>query len=249
MRTARRWFSNSKQKNDESGFIPEDDVFYIHVDTSIDDTISFQYLNKNTAKSDYVIDWGDGSSLVTYAQLPSPAAGQISIVSHTYASNQEKYIISVRGSGVVGFFNPAGYPTERNICITKLEGPLPYFGVYQSDDSPSGIDTSLFEYLFARCYALREIPENLFARNTHAFSFYGTFNECTALKVIPPTLFNPLVYASWMGGYVFTDCFYGDSGILADVPAIWNMTNASGYRCFRNCTNASNYASIPAAWK
>jgi len=44
----------------------------------------------------------------------------------------------------------------------------------------------------------------------------------------------------------FTNC----TGVTSAVPILWiSHPGAAHSQCFMNVTNASNYASIPAAWK
>ena len=48
----------------------------------------------------------------------------------------------------------------------------------------------------------------------------------------------------------FSYCFYNDINIISAVPTLWlSYPSAIGTGCFYNCTNATNYIDIPAAWK
>jgi hypothetical protein len=89
------------------------------------------------------------------------------------------------------------------------------------------------------------IPENLFANCPLVTNMSGTFLQNKALTSIPENLFanNPLINN-------FSFCFSECSGITGKVPELWKThPNANGKMCFYNCTNASNYSSIPTNWK
>ena len=88
----------------------------------------------------------------------------------------------------------------------------------------------------------------LFVKDT---TFRDTFCYCFGLTSIPAGLFdnNPLV-TSFQGTF-----YYASSLITGNVPELWvntaikfpALTVTGG--CFTNLTNASNYGSIPAAWR
>ena len=48
----------------------------------------------------------------------------------------------------------------------------------------------------------------------------------------------------------FIETFYGCSGITSEVPELWiSHPDATGTYCYMRCTNAANYADIPADWR
>jgi hypothetical protein len=102
-----------------------------------------------------------------------------------------------------------------------------------------------FSACFQNCYNLITIPSNLFQYNTLVTDFYYCFRDCTSLTTVPSNLFdnNTLVTN-------FASCFSSCSSITSSVPVLWNRTNVTSYTyCYRNCTKAANYSSIPTGWK
>ncbi|GHU54126.1 hypothetical protein AGMMS49975_14070 [Clostridia bacterium] len=48
----------------------------------------------------------------------------------------------------------------------------------------------------------------------------------------------------------FTDMFSGCTSLSGEIPRLWELyPTATGTRCFRGCTNLSNYDEIPNAWR
>lgn len=110
--------------------------------------------------------------------------------------------------------------------------------------------------LFADCGLLRDasdcfsgtkvttIPDDLFG----SCGLLQRVDSCfanTTIESIPSSLFNncPNITS-------FIQCFDGCSRITTNVPELWEQyPNAWGYLCYRGCSNAANYSSIPSAWK
>lgn len=70
------------------------------------------------------------------------------------------------------------------------------------------------------------------------------FEGYTSLTSIPYTLFDNTNITN------VSSMFIGCRNITGPVPELWNNPQfTSYYGCFRGCTKASNYASIPASWK
>lgn len=98
---------------------------------------------------------------------------------------------------------------------------------------------------FQGCENLTAIPADLFKYNTAATHFRATFAHCISLTAIPATLFTN-------NGNVtdFRSTFESCSSVTGAVPALWTThSSADGEACFRGVTGASNYSSIPAAWR
>lgn len=100
-------------------------------------------------------------------------------------------------------------------------------------------------YCFYGCSSIETILESIFLYNTEltnvAYCFYG----CSKIKYIPSKVFRFNKKITNFS-YTFANC----TGIVGDVPELWNeFPDATGTGCFRGCTNASNYASIPDNWK
>ena len=108
-------------------------------------------------------------------------------------------------------------------------------------------DTKLKDvsYCFYGCSSIETILESIFLYNTEltnvAYCFYG----CSKIKYIPSKVFRFNKKITNFS-YTFANC----TGIVGDVPELWNeFPDATGTGCFRGCTNASNYDSIPDNWK
>lgn len=91
------------------------------------------------------------------------------------------------------------------------------------------------------------IPTGLISASTPASDFYRFFRNCNKLTSVPSDLFGALTSTTPFFSQAFTGC----SGITSAVPTLWLAfpSAASTTGCFFGCTNASNYASIPLAWR
>lgn len=112
--------------------------------------------------------------------------------------------------------------------------------------SMSGVTN--FISTFDNCTSLTSIPAGLFGNCPNVTDFGGTFNGCYSLTSIPAGLFDNCTAVT-----DFTSTFFGCTAITSAVPELWNTVkwpNVTNHtQCFINCTNAANYASIPAGWK
>lgn len=130
---------------------------------------------------------------------------------------------------------------------------------FYSIDSLVNISENLFENcaslsslrdVFSYCTNLKEIPENLFAKN-NINNITNCFEFCTSLTSIPSKLFvnNPnIIDCSY--------CFRGCSNLTGTTPKdldgkeLWERSNKpSGFGCFSGCEKLSNYDNIPTMWK
>lgn len=108
-----------------------------------------------------------------------------------------------------------------------------------------------FAWTFAKCYALTNIPAGLFDRHPKVTTFAYAFFRCYALPSIPPLLFdkntNVTTYSK-----AFEDCraLTGESPVNSAGKKLWELLPApNGTNCFLNCTNLTDYTTIPANWK
>lgn len=107
-------------------------------------------------------------------------------------------------------------------------------------------DVTSFDSTFRTCFGLSgSIPEGLFANNPAVTSFDSTFMQCRGLTAVPKALFEENINA-----VTFIETFCGCSGITSEVPELWiSHPNATGTYCYIGCTDAANYADIPAHWR
>ena len=113
-------------------------------------------------------------------------------------------------------------------------------------------NASLFSETFKNCSGLEgDIPDKLFENNYSAYSFEGLFSGCENLTGIsgdPQNLFSYTIAATPIAN--FNNTFLNCKGITTDIPELWaSYTKAYHENTFRGCTNAANYAKIPADWK
>lgn len=101
-----------------------------------------------------------------------------------------------------------------------------------------------FSGCFQSCHELTSIPEDLFNNCTKVNSFNECFRDCPNLKTIPGNLFVKCTQVT-----DFSGCFYYCSSVTSNVPTLWlTHKDANGTYCFKGCTSASNYQSIPEDW-
>lgn len=99
------------------------------------------------------------------------------------------------------------------------------------------------ERAFAGNNIYTSIPAGLLDGFTSLESAEGMF-ELTQIESIPDGLFANCPVTN------FKRTFYNCQHITGSVPRLWEThPNADGTECFLGCTNASNYADIPASWK
>lgn len=168
---------------------------------------------------------------------------------------------------------PAGLFTDAATNNPALNTPA----VSRPDGSYS-YSTPAFTGLFADCTSLTEIPADLFdgafpvmRANTPTGTLTGfqrLFEGCTALTTVPSDLFDmfedesTFIAANGIIPVDVTSLFKDCSAITSAVPDVWTGRNYQNQEFFTNpgtsidnqppylnCTNASNYASIPADWK
>lgn len=124
---------------------------------------------------------------------------------------------------------------------------------------PNVINFDSMSSIFEKCTSIEVIPSGLFNDCVLVSNFYNAFKDCTSLRIIPTYLFQ---YCTQV--YDFTNTFYNCTSLVSQCPIdsdgepIYKRSGAgkSGYRivynndaCFFNCTNMSNYSSIPWEWK
>ena len=118
---------------------------------------------------------------------------------------------------------------------------------------PAGLfdnNIKLKSFSFENCRELLTIPENLFINNINLESCLYGFYNCKNLS-LPANLFNTAAIQSKKPE--FYRCFGVDNSI--DSPTgtaypLWNnITLTSRNYCYQNCSNLSNFGTIPFYWK
>ena len=114
----------------------------------------------------------------------------------------------------------------------------------------NNLNVTSFDKEFYGCIGLTNIPEKLFKHNINASKFVSVFEYCTGITSIPDGLFKynkkVLEFVS-----VFKDCS-GLINIPGDIIEFAKKVKVKGgnvKNIFKNCTSASNYASIPVYMK
>ena len=199
------------------------------------------------------VDFGDGE---TYANNTF----DYGVITHNYAT-PGIYQITVVGQVlqiILGYHHEIVQSDYYAYALTQINTPLPGSVQILTLDRCSyltSIPKKLFwncsgwidEYsgLFYGCSSLAQIPQGLFDRAAAAISFDSVFRGCTSLTSIPSGLFDHCQNVE-----TFEESFFACTGITGAVPELWlSHPNASGRACFRYCTNAANYASIPSGWR
>jgi len=180
----------------------------------------------NSTAISCTVDWGDGSPVSIISSYTD--ADRV----HNYASSG---IYDIKITGILPHFRPSQYSATRGYLTDIIQW--------------GDVGVKLFQFSYYLCVNLASIPNTQIpAPKTATFEFYnGVFEGCTSLTSLPSNMFKLDIP---LAGSEFARAFYGCTGITSDVPDLWNYyDSAYGALCFRNCTNASNYASIPAAWK
>ena len=131
-----------------------------------------------------------------------------------------------------------------------------FFRCFVLPSLPSGMFTNnplvtTFAYAFYECRSLPSIPPGLFGKNTAVTSFAYAFYGCTNLTSFPSDLFakntNVTTYASAFEGCIRLT---GASPTNSAGLKLWELTPTPiGTNCFKNCSNLTDYATIPAGWK
>ena len=177
-------------------------------------------------------------------------AGLRSIPAGLFDNNTKVIIFGGTFSGCLVLQSiPAGL-FDNNIKVTDFNGTF-------SNCKISTIPFELFKYninvtkfhgIFAACRSLETIPEHLFDNNIKVTDFGNAFYDCvssTSFQSIPAGLFDNNTSVT-----DFSNTFDGCTKINTDVPDLWNThSSADGTDCFKDDTNATNYASIPSDWK
>ena len=114
----------------------------------------------------------------------------------------------------------------------------------------NNVNVTNFRDVFSGCTGITSIPEGLFKNNVNVTSFDRAFFGCSGITSIPEGLFKNNVNV-----ISFSWTFYGCTGLTSISDGIVEFAKkvkekgGNTYDMFRNCTSASNYASIPGYMK
>ena len=188
-------------------------IFTVRPDNS-NHQFNIPFPESGTTPAELTVDWGDGTTPTTVAS--GTALSSKDAFCHSYSSRYVNYNIIITSG-----------QTDKTLQQT------PPFGYDRrgSRGNLISIDTPLLntaETDFGSCfrsYALRSIPEDLFANNPQATNFSYCFCSCISLRSIPEGLFanNPQATN-------FRDCFSGTSlqsvpeGLFAHNPQATNFS-------------------------
>lgn len=104
--------------------------------------------------------------------------------------------------------------------------------------------TGAQSYIFRNCNQITSLPADLFS-GCSLFTNNGTYSIFTGTAI-------STIDSNVLRGYTGANVAYFFKGLtaLTYAPVIWTDPQFTSYtQCFNGCTNASNYADIPTAWK
>lgn len=180
------------------------------------------------------INWGDGTEPTTFNGTEGSVDTGTNPLIHTYAVPDE-YEIAISGAARWnGFSSIADKKNSIRSCLTGII-------ISEGDDYPI---RAIGPGAFAYCKFLGNVPMGLFDYCTDIKDVSSCFTGCTSLSSIPEELF---VYCTEINN--FSNCFSGCNGIGIDVPNFWELyPGATGTNCYKNCTRAADYYTIPYEW-
>ena len=200
-------------------------IFTVRPDNS-NHQFNIPFPESGTTPAELTVDWGDGTTPTTVAS--GTALSSKDAFCHSYSSRYVNYNIIITSG-----------QTDKTLQQT------PPFGYDRrgSRGNLISIDTPLLntaETDFGSCfrsYALRSIPEDLFANNPQATNFSYCFCSCISLQSVPEGLFanNPQATN-------FRDCFSGTS--LQSVPEGLFANNPQATD-FWGCFSGTSLQSVP----
>lgn len=154
--------------------------------------------------------------------------------------------------------------------VSEINSVMDAYGLFSNCTSLTEIPEDLFasmtkvtrlDGIFKGCTSLREIPEKLFANNTQVISMWEAFAGCKSLQRIPAGLFDSMRTLQAVR-LLFKNC----SSLTGESP--YTLINGekvhlyerkdypnelleitSHTSAFNNCTNLTDYESIPSNWR
>ena len=186
-------------------------------------------VNLHVSGSGLAIDYGDGASESIGTQTSEYH------IFHVYADAEPHQVTLYGVLSSVHFWKNDDEEPVKNYLLS-VDTPFPENRI------------TSFTFTFQNCTSLASIPTGLFDNCPNVTDFNSAFDGCASLTSIPGGLFDNCT-AVIRFDYVFSGC----RAITSAVPELWDTTkwpNVTAHTaCFFNCTNAANYADIPAGWK
>ena len=220
----------------------------------VGDQFNIPFPESGTTPAELTVDWGDGTTPTTVAS--GTALSSKDAFCHSYPLTYVNYniiITSGQTDKTLQQIPPFGYSNRRDSRekLVSIDTPLlntaetdfgSCFSYYALRSIPEDLfannpQATNFSYCFCSCTSLRSIPEGLFAHNPQATNFSYCFSE-TRLQSIPEDLFANNPQATDFS-YCFSSCTSLQSvpeGLFANNPQATN---------FRDCFNKTLLQSVP----
>ena len=178
------------------------------------------------------IDWGDGTEKTTYTSSNLQYDERGGFVTYTYEQANNNTTIEIKGEcNVIAIYM---LPQLTSIEQWGYTGTIKYWfegcsnlTTIASPSKDTFRNVTDFSYTFSDCTSLSSIPEGLFANCDNVTDFSFTFSGCTNLQGEAIPLWERVENGAENG--------------YKGVP------NGSG--CYCDCTQLSNYSSIPNYWR
>ena len=193
----------------------------------VGDQFNIPFPESGTTPAELTVDWGDGTTPTTVAS--GTALSSKDAFCHSYPLTYVNYniiITSGQTDKTLQQIPPFGYSNRRDSREKLVSIDTPLLNTAETDFG------SCFSY-----YALRSIPEDLFANNPQATNFSYCFYSCTSLRSIPGGLFAHNSQAT-----DFSYCFYETR--LQSIPEDLFANNPQATD-FRDCFNKTLLQSVP----
>ena len=227
-------------------------IFTVRPDNS-NHQFNIPFPESGTTPAELTVDWGDGTTPTTVAS--GTALSSKDAFCHSYSSRYVNYniiITSGQTDKTLQQTPPFGYDRRGSRGnLISIDTPLlntaetdfgSCFRSYALRSIPEDLfannpQATNFSYCFCSCISLRSIPEGLFAHNPQATNFSYCFSE-TRLQSIPEDLFANNPQATDFS-YCFSSCTSLQSvpeGLFANNPQATN---------FRDCFSGTSLQSVP----
>lgn len=209
----------------------------------------------------------------TFDRAFQGCTGLTSLPLNLFAQNSSARNFNATFSGCTGLlYLPEGlFANCPGIqSVSEINSVMEAYGLFSNCTSLTEIPEDLFanmtkitrlDGIFKGCTSLREIPEKLFANNTQVISMWEAFAGCKSLQRIPTGLFDSMRTLQAVR-LLFKSC----SSLTGESP--YTLINGkkvhlyerkdypnefleitSHTSAFNNCTNLTDYESIPSNWK
>ena len=192
-----------------------------------------------------VVEWGDvgvrsinfyGCTNLTSIPNGALGLGRVTLFNNTF-----------RGTGLTTI------PADIFEYSTLAAEFVDTFSFTSITSVPTGLfdncpQAQIFNSTFNACTSLVSVPNELYRYNPQVINFSSVHRNNRALTNIPTFQYNTLV-ATFANAFNMSSATNGSSS-WGTVEALWTrVPEPLGTGAFRNCTGATNFASIPLNWK